>query len=257
MIKAILSGVILTGFLGACASSNGDEAWTPIFDGETLDGWTPKISDQPLGQDERAIFIAGDGVLRVSYDGYDTFENVFGHLYYRESLSNYRLRFDYRFVGEQAPDGPAWAFMNSGVMVHAQPPPETMRIDQAFPISVEAQFLGTSDATPGRTTANICTPGTHVSVESEQITEHCIVSATPAAREGVWVPFEIEVRGGDLIRLQINGEDAFVLTDPVYDPADPDVERLGWQGPANAGHFALQAESHPIEFRNIELLRLD
>lgn len=256
MMRAILSGVVLTGFAGACASSSGDEAWIPIFDGETLDGWTPKISGQPLGQDERAIFTAGDGVIRVSYQGYDKFENVFGHLYFRENLANYRLRFEYRFYREQAPDGPAWAFMNSGVMVHAQPP-ETMRTDQAFPISVEAQLLGSSDATPERTTANICTPGTHITVEGEEVTQHCIVSTTPAASDGVWVSFEIEVRGRDQVRLQINGDDAFVLTDPVYDTTDPDVARLGWQGPVNEGYFALQAESHPIEFRNIALLRLD
>lgn len=230
--------------------------WTPIFDGETLDGWTPKIVGQSFGEDENRIFRVENNTLVVSYDGYSTFGGEFGHLFFEQPASTYRLRFEYQFRGAQVADGPGWALMNSGVMVHAQAP-ETMGVDQAFPVSVEAQLLGRPDSLPDRTTANICTPGTHIVVAGTLTRQHCINSNTRAAPAGEWVNFEIEVRAGTLMRLSINGEEAFTLTTPEYDSADTDAARLGLTGPVEQGYFALQAESHPVAFRNIELLRLD
>ena len=245
--------------VGACVTETMPApapTWETVFDGETLTGWTPKITGQSVGEDSAKVFHAENGELIVSYDGYDAFGGAFGHLFYAEDLADYRLRFDYQFRGEQKDGGPGWAFMNSGVMVHAQAP-DTMGVDQAFPISVEAQLLGTSDLTPGRTTANICTPGTHIVIAEEVITQHCINSETLAQPAETWVRFEIEVRNSALIRLQIDGEDAFALTQPQFDTADRDVERLELSGPVGNGYFALQAESHPVAFRNIQLMRLD
>lgn len=69
--------------------------------------------------------------------------------------------------------------------------------------------------------------------------------------------FEIEVRGGDLISLSIDGEEAMRLTEPVFDAADPDVQRLGLSGRVTQGYIALQAESHAVRFKDIELLLLE
>lgn len=257
-----LRGILMSGLpllLWACTTSPmpaADPTWETIFDGETLNGWTAKIVGQSAGEDATEIFRVENGNLIVSYAAYDEFGSAFGHLFYSEDLSDYSLRFDYQFRGKQTLGGPGWAFMNSGVMVHAQAP-ETMDLHQAFPISVEAQLLGSSERTPGRTTANICTPGTHIVVEEDVITQHCINSETLALPAEQWVQFEIEVRNSDLIRLQIAGEDAFTLTQPEFDPTDRDVERLGRSGPVRHGYFALQAESHPVAFRNIQLMRLE
>lgn len=256
--QAITSVLLCIGIV-ACTtplSPSSNPTWETIFDGETLEGWTPKIVGQSAGSDETQIFSVSDGVLQVSYDAYSEFDGTFGHLFFDEELSNYRLRFDYLFSEHQVPGGPAWAFMNSGVMVHAQAP-ATMRVDQPFPISIEAQLLGKDASLPNRTTANICTPGTHVVIAGDLITQHCVNSETLAFEADVWVAFEIHVEGGALIELLIDGQSAFVLTAPKFDPADPDVERLGLDGDVTRGFFALQAESHPVAFRNVELMRLD
>ena len=259
-LKAITS-ILAAGILVACASPQKTDAhasnqWVRIFDGESLSGWTPKINGQHAGEDSAQIFRVENGELRVTYEDVATFDNTFGHLFFEEELSDYRLRFEYRFFEKQKSGGPKWAFMNSGVMFHAQAP-ENMRKDQAFPISVEAQILGTSEATPERTTANICTPGTHIVLDGEITKEHCIPSQTRAAPAGTWVNFELEVRGSKLARLFVDGSEAFVLTDPEFDVTDPDVARLQLEGPVGSGYFALQAESHPVAFRKIELMRLD
>ena len=106
-------------------------------------------------------FRVENGVLKVAYDQYDTFDNRFGHLFYKTPFSHYVLAVEYRFVGEQAKGGPDWAFRNSGAMIHGQPV-ETMRKDQDFPISIEVQFLGGRGDGKPRSTANLCTPGTNV-----------------------------------------------------------------------------------------------
>lgn len=255
----ILIGAVLSVSVAACATpppASESPVWETIFDGETLERWTPKIVGQPAGSDETQIFSASDGVLRVSYDAYQEFDGTFGHLFFNEDLSNYQLKFEYQFTGEQVPGGPGWAFMNSGVMAHAQAP-GSMRVDQPFPISIEAQLLGKNDTLPDRTSANICTPGTHVVIEGTLTTQHCINSQSPAFEAGTWVAFELHVEGGQLMELKLNGETAFVLTAPEYDPTDPDVMRLGLEGSVDRGYFALQAESHPVAFRNIQLMRLD
>ncbi|HUQ51618.1 MAG TPA: substrate-binding domain-containing protein, partial [Gammaproteobacteria bacterium] len=115
--------------------------WRVLFNGRDLTGWTPKIRKHTLGDNYANTFRVVDGLLTVAYDGYETFDEQFGHLFFEQPFSHYRLRVEYRFVGAQARDAPAWAARNSGVMVHAQPP-ATMRRDQDFPISIEVQFLG-------------------------------------------------------------------------------------------------------------------
>ena len=254
-----VSILVAASCLTACATEPGlapDPSWQSIFDGETLTGWTPKITGQALGEDAGNIFRVEDGALVVSYDAYDTFSGEFGHLFYDQPLSDFRLRVTYAFGDAQLPDGPTWAFMNSGVMVHAQAP-DTMREDQYFPVSIEAQFLGQSDPTSARTTANMCSPGTHVVIDGVLTKQHCVDSQVRARATDEWVVFEIEVRGGNLIALSIDGEEAMRLTGPEFDAADPDVQRLGLSGPVTQGYIALQAESHAVRFKDIELLLLE
>ncbi len=238
--------------LSACSSA--DPKWETIFDGESLNGWTPKITGEELGQDSRETFRAKDGVLSVNYDNYDEFAGRFGHLFFERSLSDYRLKFEYRFVGGQMEGAPGWAFMNSGVMLLTQDP-ATIAVDQGFPVSVEAQLLGGVGNPSVRTTANICTPGTHIVIDGTLVVEHCINSATLGLPKDEWVQAEVDVSPESGITIFINGETAFVLTDPQLDPDNGDAQRiLGEELALKEGYIALQSESHPVEFRNIELL---
>src|SRR5204863_2938685 len=90
----------------------GKQGWIPLFNGKDLDGWTPKIKGYDLGENHAETFRVEDGVLKVAYDKYPQFDGKFGHLFYKSPYSHYRLRIEYRFVGEQCPGGPSWAFRN-------------------------------------------------------------------------------------------------------------------------------------------------
>ena len=245
---ALVTAVFATG--GAAAGE-----WQRIFDGETLDGWTPKIRGYPAGENFADTFRVEDGAITVSYDGYETFGDRFGHLFYRVPYSHYRLRLEYRIFGEPADGIPDWAFRNSGVMYHS-PAPRTMPPEQNFPICLEFQFLaGRGDGRP-RPTGNLCTPGTNVVYGGEFDERHCIESSSPTIDAGEWVQAELLVLGDDKIVHYINGEPVLEFTKPTFGGAGVNGHepRFLTDGePATWGYISLQAEGHPIQFRNIEV----
>ena len=137
-----------------------DTDWIQLFNGENLKGWDIKIRGYELNRNNKNTFRIEDGYLSVGYDEYTTFDESFGHIFYKEPFSYYHLAVEYRFVGEQCPEGPGWAIRNSGMMIHSQSA-KSMGIDQDFPISIEVQLLG-GNGTDDRTNCNLCTPGTNV-----------------------------------------------------------------------------------------------
>jgi hypothetical protein len=232
------------------------DGWIALFNGKNLDGWTPKITGYPLGENYADTFRVEDGVLKVAYDKYPEFDGKFGHLFYKTPFSHYRLRIEYRFVGEQCRGGRDWAFRNSGVMIHGQPP-ESMRKDQEFPVSIEVQFLG-EKGREKRPTANVCTPGTNIVMGGKLITRHLTESKAKTYRGDQWVTVEAEVHGNGVIKHIVNGETVLEYEKAQLDEKDADARRLIKDGEKmlSGGSISLQAESHPIEFRKVEILPL-
>ena len=240
------------------ASQEPHAAWQPLFNGRNLDGWRPKITGYDAGVNFGRTFRVAGGVLKVVYDEYDDFKGRFGHLFYAGTFSHYRLRVEYRFVGAQAPGGPSWALRNSGVMIHGEAP-ETMRRDQEFPTSIEVQFLG-GDGKANRATSNVCTPGTNMVMAGALVTRHCTNSSSQTHHLDEWVTAEVEVCGNRTIRHWLDGQVVLAYGEPQLDDRDAHartlIERAGTKQ-LSAGTISLQSESHPVEFRRVELLRLD
>jgi 3-keto-disaccharide hydrolase len=234
-----------------------DGKWMQLFNGKDLDDWIVKIRGYEVGDNFGDTFRVEDGLLTVSYENYDSFDERFGHLFYKDKFSHYRLRAEYRFIGEQAPNGPGWAFRNSGLMIHGESP-ETMGIDQSFPVSIEVQLLGGAE-TGERPTANLCTPGTNVVMDGELITRHCTNSRAKTYRGDQWVTVEAEVHGSDVIRHIVEGETVIEYNQPQLDNRDEHARELAGDGPLllEGGTISLQSESHPVQFRKVEVLVLD
>ncbi|MDR3633208.1 MAG: DUF1080 domain-containing protein [Isosphaeraceae bacterium] len=242
---------------GRDASAQDNGKWVSLFNGKNLEGWTPKITGYAAGENYANTFRVEDGILKVGYDRYPKFDGKFGHLFSQQKYANYRLRIEYRFVGDQCPGGPGWAYRNSGVMIHCQAP-ETLRKDQEFPVSVEVQFLG-GDGKKTRPTGNVCTPGTHIVMGGKLITQHCTDSRSQTYHGDQWVTAEVEVHGNGKIKHIINGETVLEYEKPQFDEKDADARKLIRNGDVmiGEGYIALQAESHPVEFRKVEILSLD
>jgi len=130
--------------------------------------------------------------------------------------------------------------------------------DQDFPISVEAQLLG-AGPTGERPTLNVCSPGTEIYRNGQMVKTHCLNSTSQSYRGDQWVRVEVEVHGSEHVRHIIDGKTVLEYENlqigggnvSHYDPA---VKKDG--APLGDGYIALQAESHPTEFRKVELLNL-
>lgn len=244
--------------LAQAQSPDEDAEWIDLFNGVDLDDWIPKIRGYPVGENFGNTFRVDDGLLTVAYDAYATFDSRFGHLFYREPFSHYRLRIEYRFIGDQVAGGADWATRNSGVMLHSRPP-ETMPEMQDFPISLEVQFLGgLSDGNP-RSTGNLCTPGTNVVYQGEFTTQHCIDSSSPTLDGDQWVEIEVLVLGSERMVHSVNGEVVIEYTDMTTGGGAVSGHRPEMQPegePIGEGYIALQSESHPVQFRRVRLLNL-
>jgi hypothetical protein len=260
----ILAALVMVQAVGAGqapaqANDPARQDWMALFNGRDLAGWTPKFTKHELGVNLHDTFRVENGLLRVRYDKWTAFDGEFGHLFYKEPFSYYRLVAEYRFVDQQLTGGPGWAQRNNGLMLHA-PDPKTMLKDQDFPISIEVQLLGGLGDGKPRTTANLCTPGTHVVMKGELFTPHCVNSSSKTYDGDQWVRVEVEVHGGEVIRHIVDGQVVLEYGKPQIgggsvSPVDPKVKVDGT--PLTGGYIAIQAETGPTDFRKIELLNLE
>ena len=234
--------------------------WIQLFNGKDLKDWTIKFAHHEAGVNLHDTFRVEDGLLKVRYDKWPGFKDEFGHIFYREPFGYYLLAAEYRFVGEQVKPiaaGLEWAIRNNGLMLHSQDPGTIVK-DQDFPISIEVQLLG-GYGKP-RSTANLCTPGTHVEMDGKLITRHCINSKSKTYEGDQWVRVEVLVHGNELIRHMVEGETVLEYTRPQIgggqvSPVDPAVKVDGTA--LTGGYISLQAETAPIDFRKVELLNLE
>ena len=246
--------IISTALVSKDQPAKEKEKWIQLFNGKDMKGWKPKFAGHELGDNYNNTFRVEDGVLKVSYDKYEKFGNKFGHLFYEKEFSNYRLRVEYRFVGKQIPGGPGWAFRNNGIMIHGQSA-KSMGKNQNFPASIEVQLLG-GKGTGKRPTGNLCTPGTNVVMDGKLIRRHVINSKSKTYHGDVWVKLEVEARGNTIKHI-VEGQTVLVYTDPQLDENDGNAKKLikaGAKKMLTGGTISIQAESHPTEFRKIELL---
>jgi len=237
MVKALLP--IITAALVSSSLAEGD--WKPLFNGKNLDGWVVKIANSKTGENPGNMFRVEDGLLTVSYADYgkETFAGDFGHIHTANAYTNYRFRCEYRFIGEQVPGAPKWAYANSGIMLNC-PHPSEMAVEQKFPNSAEFQLLGDT-----RTTGSLFTPGCKVDMDGKEV-KGSVKSTVPSKPFGEWVKAEAVVKDGK-IQHWINGELVMEYSNTRFDDGTP----------MNGGHIALQAESHPCQFRDIMIQVLD
>jgi len=253
-MKKILILIVLALFMLSCGNSK-KENWILLFNGKDLSGWDIKIKGYPLNENYKNTFRVEDGVMKVSYDEYEKFNAEYGHIFYREPFSHYKFRIEYRFIGDQVPGGESWAFRNSGVMLHSQSS-ASMLTNQDFPVSIEGQLLG-GDGVSERPTGNVCTPGTNIVINGELITQHCTNSTSKTYHGDVWVHAEFVVLGDSIIHHIIEGDTVMTYTKPQIGGDLPEGFPLAEGTLLKEGYICLQAESHPVEFRKVEILRLE
>ena len=270
MKNLIFLSLILFSSLSLAQQKAEQKDWISIFNGKDLSGWDVKISGQPLNDNYKNTFRIEDGMMRVMYDQYQNFDEKYGHIYYQKPFSYYIVRFEYRFNGKQTSGGASWNVRNSGIMVHSQSA-KSLTMEQTFPISLEMQLLG-GLGKGERHTGNLCSPGTQAYMKGSLRPQHCIDSDSKTYNGDQWVRGEAIVLGDSVVHHIIDGDTVLTYNKTQIGGGFVD-ERQGWGiakmddkaieewkkkdgTPLKDGYIALQAESHPIDFKNIEVLNL-
>ena len=247
------------------------EEWISLFNGKDLNNWDIKIAGHKLGDNYNNTFRVEDSMLRVVYDDYETFNNEFGHLYYKTPFSHYKIKLDYRFTGNQVEGGADWAKRNNGIMLHSQSA-VSVGLDQFFPVSIEFQLLGGLDDGSDRPTANLCTPGTYVDINGHTVFNHCTSSNSKTYNGDQWVHVEAIVLGSESITHIVDNDTVMKYQNIKMGVGEPNSEKVvEWKAfgvenveewvakegkPLDKGYISLQAESSPTDFKNIEVLDL-
>jgi len=187
-----------------------------LFDGKSLTGWHADVPDNDNKPDAKPAFITRDGLL-VSLG------TPMGHLITDASYENYRLVVEYRYVKEAG---------NCGVIVHAS----TKRFRSFLPKGIEAQ-LRSGNAGDFHLFGETLKPrDPKVEATATRIPNLTDNSEKPI---GEWNTMRVECRD-NTIKVWVNA-------DFVNDGIESSVTK---------GQIALQSEGAEVEFRKLELTKL-
>ena len=105
----------------------------------------------------------------------------------------------------------------------------------------------------------MCSPGTEIVFQGTIYPEHCLNSASTTFDGDQWVRAEFVVHGAGTITHYVNGQKVLEYELPQYgggvvDNYDTTTKPDGKL--IEGGYISLQSESHPIDFRKVELLNL-
>jgi hypothetical protein len=229
--------------------------WKSIFNGSDLTGWTIKITGHALGENFGNTVRVEDSILKIRYDAYGPeFNDRFGTVYFDKYVSNYRLKVTYRFVGETAPGAPTWGYRDSGIQFHGQPP-ATQQLNQAFPVCLEYNFHG-GNGKDDRPLGAVCMNGMFIEYHGEKNTTTCVPAEVAKTFHGdQWVTAEIDVKDGKITHY-VNGQEIVSYSNPTYNTENDVAKSLMTNDDAKVkgGYISLQSNSHPIDFRSIELM---
>ena len=92
-LKSIIS-ILLLAFILTSSFNNVrvEKNWEYLFNGKNLDHWGIKIKNHEFGDNYKNTFKVENNILKVSYEGYDSFQEKFGHIFYmKKKFKNYLL----------------------------------------------------------------------------------------------------------------------------------------------------------------------
>jgi hypothetical protein len=240
---------LLSFYSNKVARHTAERKWVSLFNGKNMNHWIPKIAGYKLGENFGNTFSVKDGILSTRYNAYDSFRNRFGALYYDKKFTNFRLKVEYRFVGETTPGAPSWGFRDGGIQYDCQPP-ATVGLNQPFPICLEYNLLG------ARPTGEICASGMTVEIDGKRNVSYCTPPVVKRTFDGdQWVTAEIEVHNGKITHF-VNGEQLIEFENPRYDSTNAIAKKFIVNGNdiVKGGYISLQSNSHPMDFRKIEIM---
>ena len=194
-----------------------------LFDGKSLDGWTPFSPAKKQGKDipptDAKVWSVQDGVIHC--EGKPS-----GYLRTNKDYADYQLHLEWRWVGKPT---------NSGVLLHKTGP------DVLWPTSVEAQVMHENAGDFYLINlSSLFVNGKQLGPVVKPYLRAKKLEPSSENPPGEWNRYDI-VCEGDSIRLTVNGV----------------LQNKGTGAKPSSGAICLQSEGSPIQFRNIYLKPLE
>ena len=194
-----------------------------LFDGKSLDGWTPFSPAKKQGKDipptDAKVWSVQDGVIHC--EGKPS-----GYLRTNKDYADYQLHLEWRWVGKPT---------NSGVLLHKTGP------DVLWPTSVEAQVMHENAGDFYLINlSSLIVNGKQLGPVVKPYLRAKKLEPSSENPPGEWNRYDI-VCEGDSIRLTVNGV----------------LQNKGTGAKPSSGAICLQSEGSPIQFRNIYLKPLE
>lgn len=152
-----------------------DRGFVPLFDGKSLDGWTPQ---DPA---TASAFKVDDGAILCN--------GAFTHLFYSGKVNDAKFKnFELRAEFKMAPNS------NSGIFFHTENPGPKKKVEKGY----ECQICGDSYTKDPKKTGSL--------YDIEDVKES-------PAKDNEWATYVIRVEGKHIV-LQVNGKTTIDYTEP-------------------------------------------
>lgn len=227
-----IAALLLLGSASSSLMAQGDDSFTPIFDGETLNGW--------VGQN--GIWrVEGGAIIGETTSPSQLKANTF-LIWEQAEVADFELRFRYRIASEQANSGiqvrSEWRKDLGDGYVLAGPQPDIATVDWITGIHYEERGRGILARRGQRTVI-----GPDGERETTRFAEEAELQK--AFDQSEWTDYHVIARGDTLVS-RINGQTMHEVVD-----RSPQARR--------SGHIGFQIHTGPamrLEFKDIELKRL-
>jgi hypothetical protein len=226
-MKKIVLLTFIAGLSMAGADVQAQKTYS-LFNGKDLTGWHMDVPEMDTNKNARAPFIVRDKKLvSLGTPG--------GHLITDSVYSNYRLTVEYRFAGKPG---------NCGVLVHASTP---RALYQMFPKSLEVQMQHQHAGDFWCIVEDIEVPDMEKRRGPKE--EWGITAGKRRRIENLTDNSEKPVGEWNIMTIEC-------VTDTIKVWVNGDLVNYGYNCTATSGQIALQAEGSEVEFRKIEITKL-
>jgi len=256
-INSILSAAFTIFAISISGYASEEDGFRPLFDGNTLEGWTSARSEKEgdwgpfsINQEEKAVHV---------YAGSEQgSKQVTDCLNTKEQFSHYILRLEYKWLENRFAPRTEWD-RDAGLLFHVHGD-----LRKVWPHSLEMQIGETPRDTFKKRrfhTGDLFVLGKHLRVQSKRKDNiwdpdgQIFTGRSGPTRLGVekpkgeWNEMEIRVHGSEKATFILNGEIVYEIMNMEQQIGKNFV-------PLEKGHIGLQAEWAELLYRNIRIKEL-
>lgn len=246
LIYLVIAGLALS-FAPASAA---DEGWTPLFNGESFDGWYTYLASCGRNVDPNGVLKIENGAIHILDVPPDKMED--GYLATTEEFSNVRIHAEYKWGIKRSSERKR----NSGLLYLAVGP------NRIYPLSVECQIEETDVGdlwivNGASVTAFFISPT--FPMYDDDMSIPIRVRSLPRNSSRVLKSGDFEDRAGwNTVEVILNGDRSTHLVNgrivnTAWDIKQPDPENSAHMIPLKSGRILLEAEGSEIWFRNVKI----